>query len=767
MRNKIYLLILVALSLFIFTADWASAEWVDCQFSASIQCSENMDNGVCTGDVNDKSRDCPYGGVCLLMYEKYCTSGEYCGDVLRVDCYDPPPVGYCGDGGLDPGEQCDLGGGNGSCPSTCDSACQDQTCGGGYCGDGNVNGGEQCDLGGGNGLCPSLCSTSCTDNTCGGGGYCGDGNVDGGEQCDNGGSNGGCPAACSGSCTNNSCGPTSGSISVNFTNANVTSWTIPGAGSGSGNATMTGLSFGTYTISLGTLAGFTCTPDAWSKGIDSGSPDATFNVTCTANPALTGTITAISSPRNTVLTSSGQSSGTISGTISGGSGTGYTATVAIRRTSDCNDWAAAGWTPCYAPVPGGYVTVNGATWSVSGAGVPAINNMTNGSTYQVFFYATDSTGAMSAWISTPQILFDTGAPSGTITTIPNPTDTRLTSTGWPNGTIAGTATDTLSNVTSIQLVIRERNPGGVDGVCDAFDRDWNANTGAWVTECTAPALLLPFTPSLNVNWSYSSMPPTSQMTADRTYIVYLNIIDAAGNSSVWNPRTSILYSPNSPPAAESVTVREPDYCTAGPSATISWTYTDPDDPPPATTQSAYQVMVDDDIGFASPSFDSGKILSSSSEYIRSGLAWNTTYYSRVKVWDDTDTPSAWSTLSICSGPGCIGQTSWLTPQHAYPLDVNTFSWTPVTPPINQEVTFSDGSTTCYSSGGIPVACSSWLWSFGDSGSSTAQAPTHTYTQPSSYNVDLTVTDAQGYACSVTKILRVQQKIPGWREVLPK
>jgi len=38
------------------------------------------------------------------------------------------------------------------------------------CGNGVVESGEQCDVGGSNGACPATCSTSCTTNSCGGGG---------------------------------------------------------------------------------------------------------------------------------------------------------------------------------------------------------------------------------------------------------------------------------------------------------------------------------------------------------------------------------------------------------------------------------------------------------------------------------------------------------------------------------------------------------------------------------------------------------------------
>src|SRR3989344_7145322 len=40
----------------------------------------------------------------------------------------------------------------------------------GVCGNGVVEPGEQCDAGGSNGSCPAACSGSCTTNSCGGGG---------------------------------------------------------------------------------------------------------------------------------------------------------------------------------------------------------------------------------------------------------------------------------------------------------------------------------------------------------------------------------------------------------------------------------------------------------------------------------------------------------------------------------------------------------------------------------------------------------------------
>ena len=65
-----------------------------------------------------------------------------------------------------------------------------------------------------------------------------------------------------------------------------------------------------------------------------------------------------------------------------------------------------------------------------------------------------------------------------------------------------------------------------------------------------------------------------------------------------------------------------------------------------------------------------------------------------------------------------------------------FSGTPLSGIAPLSVSFSDLSNT-----GGPVT--SWSWDFGDSTSSTAQNPSHTYTNPGSYQVSLTATGPGG------------------------
>jgi PKD repeat protein len=72
-----------------------------------------------------------------------------------------------------------------------------------------------------------------------------------------------------------------------------------------------------------------------------------------------------------------------------------------------------------------------------------------------------------------------------------------------------------------------------------------------------------------------------------------------------------------------------------------------------------------------------------------------------------------------------------------------FSGTPTSGPAPLTVQFTDLSIQ----GTAPI--SSWLWTFGDAGTSTAQNPSHAYLLPGTYTVSLTVTTADG-TDSVTK-----------------
>ncbi|MCA9391199.1 MAG: IPT/TIG domain-containing protein [Candidatus Magasanikbacteria bacterium] len=141
---------------------------------------------------NTNSDCASVGGTCA-EYEtqnmRVCTSPGLQNQCQFADWSGCKPVGSCGDGNVDQGEECDDG--NRSDTDTCTNSCKKN-----ICGDGKINAGvEQCDLGSQNGgACPDgadygstclACTTSC-QQVAQSGGYCGNGRVDENspEQCE-------------------------------------------------------------------------------------------------------------------------------------------------------------------------------------------------------------------------------------------------------------------------------------------------------------------------------------------------------------------------------------------------------------------------------------------------------------------------------------------------------------------------------------------------------------------------------------------------------
>jgi cysteine-rich repeat protein len=109
--------------------------------------------------------------------------------VCDIDATCPCVGGVCGNGVIDPGEQCDPPKA-GSCSPNCQVI--------GVCGDGVVQTGEQCDDGAANGTPGDHCTTNCTFVQSV---VCGDGIVQTGEQCDDGAKNGTAGDPCASNCT--------------------------------------------------------------------------------------------------------------------------------------------------------------------------------------------------------------------------------------------------------------------------------------------------------------------------------------------------------------------------------------------------------------------------------------------------------------------------------------------------------------------------------------------------------------------------------------
>jgi len=221
--------------------------------------------------------------------------------------------------------------------------------------------------------------------------------------------------------------------------------------------------------------------------------------------------------------------------------------------------------------------------------------------------------------------------------------------------------------------------------------------------------------------------------------------------------------PPVPPTASSLSIIKGDYCSI-PSHTFSWTYSDGD----GHAQSRFRLQIDNNSNFSSPSVSrdyTGRsnpspttnnqniLVSTSPDSPGSDrLAYNTTYYWRVSVWDSTGASSGW-----------VSGSSFTTPKHRYPtID---FSWAPNEPSANENIQFTDQSTVYGGS-----SKSSWLWTFPDGtpANSDVQIPIVRFISAGVKNITLKVTDSDGYSCSKSSNNNViiGEGLPGWEEITP-
>jgi len=128
--------------------------------------------GLCT----DRCHPAPYCGDRAVngQFGEKCDDGVNSGQPgsCMSDCRGWVPLDTCGNGTLDPGEECDEGSDNGDDECPCDTQCRI------HCGNGVIDGNEACDDGindGSYGGCTWNCQYAA---------FCGDGIPNGAEQCD-------------------------------------------------------------------------------------------------------------------------------------------------------------------------------------------------------------------------------------------------------------------------------------------------------------------------------------------------------------------------------------------------------------------------------------------------------------------------------------------------------------------------------------------------------------------------------------------------------
>ena len=161
---------------------------------------------------------------------------------------------------------------------------------------------------------------------------------------------------------------------------------------------------------------------------------------------------------------------------------------------------------------------------------------------------------------------------------------------------------------------------------------------------------------------------------------------------------------------------------------FSWSYSDPEN----DSQSATRIQIDNNSGFSSPEFDSNKRSSLINSYNLPVNSLGTgSYYWRLKVWDSKDAESNWisgSSFAVSSSQAV------------------DFSWVPIVPLINQQVTFNSQST---------IAISSYGWTFqnGSPATSNIQNPQTKFLSSGVKEAKLSISSGAN-SCAVSKYITV-------------
>jgi len=251
------------------------------------------------------------------------------------------------------------------------------------------------------------------------------------------------------------------------------------------------------------------------------------------------------------------------------------------------------------------------------------------------------------------------------------------------------------------------------------------------------------------------------LNPNTTYSWKVAVADANGSWSGWTcADTSFTTVPrcNSLPTAINLNVVKGDYC-ATPAHYLYWTYSDQD----GDDESKFRFQVDDDNDFSSPEINRTRTGvwpdgSANAQWVivvelptANRIVYNTTYYWRVKVFDDQGANSGW-----------IEGSSFMTEEHPYPFI--DFNWSPIEPSQDEDVLFADQSEVY---GGSTKSAWAWTFTNGNPASSSQQNPTIQFTADGPKEVTLQVTDSDNFSCQISKSVGVQAELPGWQEILPQ
>lgn len=106
------------------------------------------------------------------------------------------------------------------------------------------------------------------------------------------------------------------------------------------------------------------------------------------------------------------------------------------------------------------------------------------------------------------------------------------------------------------------------------------------------------------------------------------------------------------------------------------------------------------------------------------------------------------------GTTWTNRTNYVAVSPTTPTIITSFTGTPTSGLASLAVAFTDTSIA------LPYPATSWLWNFGDTGTSTLQNPSHTYNTPGTYSVSLTTANANlTNSTTYTNYITVTAPIP--------
>lgn len=266
---------------------------------------------------------------------------------------------------------------------------------------------------------------------------------------------------------------------------------------------------------------------------------------------------------------------------------------------------------------------------------------------------------------------------------------------------------------------------------------WGSDVAGWV--------------SFNCKNDHSTAPGVQSVCADSNYQVVTQI--------------------NFPPSATNLSVVKENYCTI-PAHRFSWSFSDPDN----DTQTNYTLEASANSSFASPEIQISATTTATSKPLTvavnpgpTQLAYNTTYFWRLKVFDSGGKDSGW-----------LSGNPFTTEKHLYP-DAK-FMYNPLQPSKGEQVLFAEkavcytgnppAQTQCPNAGlecpnGTVDKCYAWDFSGGAPPTAFGKTATTTYSDTMPHQVSFTITDKDSYTCTDSSTtIRPRVPLPKFKETAP-